>query len=228
MTDDSFVSIRNLQHYLYCPHRWGLINIDCSWAENYFVTKADLMHQRVHDPDHSYVSSKKRVLTAVPVYNDAFGIYGITDCIELVRDAQGAAVEGYPGKYSLTIVEYKPRQPAKSDFNHEDAIQVFAQKICVDSIFRCKSRGVIYYGDTRRRIELPLNENYQNYFSELRDLVSQVRDDTIKGIIPHIRKGQKCGGCSFKDMCLPQLSKGGKKQTFLDYLKQAEQAEDTK
>lgn len=32
------ISIRSLQHFLYCPHRWGLLEIGKVWAENYFVT----------------------------------------------------------------------------------------------------------------------------------------------------------------------------------------------
>lgn len=43
------IAIRSIQHYLYCPHRWGLLEIDKAWEENIFVTKANLMHKRVHD-----------------------------------------------------------------------------------------------------------------------------------------------------------------------------------
>ena len=53
------ITIRSIQHYLYCSHRWGLLEIDKAWAENAFVTKANLMHDRVHDPDRSYVSKGK-------------------------------------------------------------------------------------------------------------------------------------------------------------------------
>ena len=40
MTDQ--IALRDLQHFLYCPHRWGLMHIDCAWAENYYVVKANL------------------------------------------------------------------------------------------------------------------------------------------------------------------------------------------
>lgn len=43
------IPIRSIQHYMYCPHRWGLIEIGDVWAENAFVTKANLIHERVHD-----------------------------------------------------------------------------------------------------------------------------------------------------------------------------------
>ena len=48
------ITIRSIQHYLYCPHRWGLIEINDCWAENIFVTKANFLHERVHDPDKKY------------------------------------------------------------------------------------------------------------------------------------------------------------------------------
>ena len=37
------ISIRSIQHFLFCPHRWGMIEIDRAWAENYFVAP-DCMH----------------------------------------------------------------------------------------------------------------------------------------------------------------------------------------
>lgn len=56
------IAIRSIQHYLYCPHRWGLLEIDKAWAENIFVTKANLMHKRVHDPKKNYISRGKKFL----------------------------------------------------------------------------------------------------------------------------------------------------------------------
>ena len=49
------ITIRSIQHYLYCPHRWGLLEIDKAWEENIFVTKANLMHKRVHDHFQTYL-----------------------------------------------------------------------------------------------------------------------------------------------------------------------------
>lgn len=60
MSDE--ITIRSIQHYMYCPHRWGLLEIDCAWAENVFVTKANFMHERVHNPDKNYSSRGKRFL----------------------------------------------------------------------------------------------------------------------------------------------------------------------
>lgn len=102
------ITIRSVQHYLYCPHRWGLLEIDKAWAENVFVTKANLMHERVHDPERSYYARNKRVFTSVPVYQDQeeYNLYGVVDCLEATEDDHGVKIAGNEGKYSLCIVEY--------------------------------------------------------------------------------------------------------------------------
>lgn len=195
MTEND-VSIRSIQHFLYCPHRWGLIEINCAWAENYYVTRSDLLHQRVHE-NGGYVSRSKNVYTAVSVYNDLpqYRLYGVTDCIELSSS----------GQYS--VVEYKPTKPKTSDYNYDDLMQVFAQKICVDHVFGCDCVGYIYYADVKRRVKLPLSENYEEYDKALRQVISKINEYRQKGYIPPIKKEQKCSGCSVKDMCMPQKSK---------------------
>ena len=84
------IAIRSIQHYMYCPHRWGLLEIDKAWAENFFVTKANLLHERVHDPEKNYTARGKKVFTAVPVYNDReeHNLYGVTDCLELTESKE--------------------------------------------------------------------------------------------------------------------------------------------
>ena len=189
------ITIRSIQHWLYCPHRWGLLEIDCAWAENYFVTKSNLMHERVHSVN-SYQSSAKASYTAVSVYNDLpqYGIYGVTDCLEKAGD-------------QYTVVEYKPTQPKNQLYRHEDLMQVFAQKLCVDYVFECDSIGAIYYADTRKRVRLPLRENYDEYDRELIGILREVREHIRTGTIPPVVKGQKCGGCSMKDICMPSRKK---------------------
>lgn len=190
------ISIRSVQHYLYCPHRWGLLVIDCAWDENVFVTKANLMHNRVHDPKAGYSYSDKKCYTSVSVYNDKneYNLYGVTDCIE-VKDSK------------MSIVEYKPSKPKNKDFNFDDLMQVFAQKICVDYVFDCDCDGIIYYADVKKRIKLPLQENYAEYDEILRKTLFHMRNLIQTGTIPPITKGQNCSGCSIKNICMPNLKK---------------------
>ncbi len=171
------ISIRSIQHYLYCPHRWGLLEIDCAWAENAFVTKANLLHSRVHDPKSTYSSLGTKSYTSVSVYNDnnEYNLYGVTDCIEVKNNKD------------LCIVEYKPTKPKNKDYNFDDLMQVFAQKICVDYVWGCDCEGVLYYADVKKRIKLPLKENFSEYDSILKKTLAEMRSLLSVGKIPEIK-----------------------------------------
>lgn len=196
LTEEREISIRSIQHFLYCPHRWGLIEIDRAWEENFFVTKANQVHNRVHDSKQRYTSKNRKIYTSVPVYNDLaeYNLYGVTDCIEKIGD-------------DYCIVEYKPTKPKERTYNLDDLMQVFAQKICVDYVFSCDCTAEIYYADVKRRFPLPLKENYLEYDKLLKETLNKMREYLIKGKIPEIQKDQKCNGCSMKDLCMPQLKK---------------------
>lgn len=222
------IAIRSVQHYMYCPHRWGLIEIDKAWAENAYVTKANLIHQRAHDPERIYVSRGKRVFPSVWVYLDdqEHDLYGVVDCLELTENGDGVSVNGSLERYRLCIVEYKPTQPKHQEFHKEDLMQVFAQKLCVDYVFGCDCDAVIYYADVKKRIPLPLRENYGQYDQELKRLLGEMRLCLASGKIPEIRKGQKCNGCSMKDLCMPKLKRGARFRQELEQIRQADREEE--
>lgn len=82
--NDRTINIRNIQHFLYCPRRYALLELNNDWAENAFVVKADILHQHVHDGSHSFSDSKKIVRSNIAIYNDLpqYDLYGMTDCVE--------------------------------------------------------------------------------------------------------------------------------------------------
>lgn len=203
------IAIRSVQHYMYCPHRWGLLEIDRAWAENAFVTKANLMHNRVHDSDNRYTAKGKKVFTSVSVYNDLeqYGLYGVTDCLEITKSNLGISMDDSGERYNICIVEYKPSKPKNYEYHEEDLMQVFAQKICVDYVFGCDSDGALYYADVKKRIKLPLKENFEKYNVQLIQLLGEMRDYLTRGKIPAIRKGQKCSGCSMRNLCMPSAER---------------------
>lgn len=215
------IAIRSIQHYMYCPHRWGLLEIDRAWAENVFVTKANLLHERVHDSDNAYSMRGCKTFTSVSVYNDSedYNLYGVTDCIELKEKKNGAALPGLNGNYEVHIIEYKPTKPKYEDYNYDDLMQVFAQKVCVDSMFHCKCDGYLYYADTKKRVKLPLNENFTSYDFELKKTLSEMRAFLKQSKIPTINREQKCTGCSLKEICMPSHRKYKDVRTQIEEIK---------
>ena len=171
------INIRTIQHYMYCPRRWGLLEINHDWAENAFVVKADLMHERVHDGNHNFSDHKKIVRSAITLYNDLpeYNLYGVTDCIEFVKDKNGIKIEGLPDLYLVKIVEYKPKPPKEGVYHETDAIQVFAQKLCADFVWGCDAECFIYYSETKKRIRLPFDSMYEQYDDALKKLLCEMR-----------------------------------------------------
>lgn len=203
------ITIRSIQHYMYCPHRWGLLEIDKAWAENVFVTKANLMHERVHDPNRNYTARGRKVFTSVPVYNDLeeYNLYGVIDCLECKESKDGVDAFHDGKKYKLCIVEYKPTKSKQQTHRKDDLMQIFAQKICVDYVFHCDCETILYYADVKQRIPVDFTDSYREFDNELKDLLCEMRTNLREGIIPPIKKGQQCSGCSMKDLCMPSSLK---------------------
>lgn len=206
---DTSVNIRNIQHFMYCPRRFALLDINDDWSENFFVVKANLIHQHVHDGSHSFSDSTKVVRSDIAVYNDMpeYDLFGVTDCIEFVKDSKGVKIQELNGNFKVRIIEYKPRAPKNMPYNETDAIQVFAQKICADYIWKCDCEAYIYYSDTRKRVKLPFDEEYEKYDIMLKKTLSGMREVLDAKIIPEKQKGQKCSGCSMADICFPKTKK---------------------
>lgn len=150
------------------------------------------------------------------VYNDdpKYNIFGVVDCIEFVRDKCGDYIDTLDGTFRVEIVEYKPTRPKAGEFNQTDAIQVYAQKLCVDNVFHCNSRCFLYYADVRRRSELPFDTQGAEYDKMLCDYLGKMREILAADIIPKRVKGQKCSGCSLSDMCFPKVKKYSVKNTI--------------
>ena len=203
------IALRDIQHFLYCPHRWGLMTIDCAWAENLYVVKANLLHDRVHDPKQSYTLRGRKVFTSVPVYCDLppYMIAGVADCIEGEPSASGVRMDKSGRLYRLCVVEYKPTRPKDRDYHEDDAMQAFAQKVCVDSVFHCDCEAALYYADEKKRVPLPFQAEKARWDEALRGTLSQMRGYLARNEIPPVPQGQHCGGCSMKDLCMPTLKR---------------------
>lgn len=215
--NDLTVNIRDIQHFMYCPRRYSLLEINDDWAENYFVIKANLLHEHVHDGSHSFSDSNKIVRSNIAVYNDLpeYDLFGITDCVEFVKDRNGVEIKDLGGSFRVRIVEYKPKAPKGADFNETDAIQVFAQKICADFVWKCDCEAYIYYSDIRKRVRLPFDSEYEKYDVLLKNILREIRNIREEKIIPPREKGQKCSGCSMADICFPKVRKYSVKEIVM-------------
>lgn len=196
---DETVDLRSIQHYLYCPHRFGLMENNCSWAENVFVNKGNLAHKRVCE---GAFSSSKGVLQerSVRVFNDEWGLFGILDSLEFEKCKNGTYIPSYKGSYIVNIIEYKVSAPKNGVIRKDEYMQLLGQKICVDSVFGCDCQTYFYYNDIRKREKVTFCKDDYIFLEETLNCVREIKRT---GIIPPIKEGQYCSGCSMRDICLP-------------------------
>ncbi|MFI3231106.1 MAG: CRISPR-associated protein Cas4 [bacterium] len=200
-----FINIRSIQHFLYCPHRWGLMEFNCNFAENYYVYRGNLVHKNI---DNKKGVRSRGVIheNSVNVYNDDWNIYGVIDCLELCKSNSTKSnptpyIEKYNNNFLLTIVEYKASAPKKNTYRYEDKMQVLAQKICVDNLFNTNCDCYFYYANTKKRIKIDFIS--QDYIF-LKNTLNDMQLLSITEEIPKINPKQRCYGCSIKNICLPK------------------------
>lgn len=206
MIPEKPVAIRSIQHYMYCPRRFALLELNQDWAENVAVVNANLLHENVHSDKPRYLPKGVIAKNSVTVWNDELSLSGVCDCIEFVPDKNGIEIPEENGKFRVRIIEYKPTAPKNEPFHPIDAIQVYAQKICADNIWKCNSEAYIYYASTRKRVKLPFDECGDDYHKMLLKYLSEMKKIIDSHVIPPCEKGQVCSGCSLHNDCFPKSS----------------------
>lgn len=68
--------LSRLQHYLFCPRQFALIELECAWAENVFTAEGQVMHEKVNSGGHDTRGNIKTVRT-LPLGHRALGLEGL-------------------------------------------------------------------------------------------------------------------------------------------------------
>lgn len=195
------ISIRAVQHYAYCPHRWGLLYLEDMWTENAFTVRGDILHERVHTEKTLSKNNSLISLGGVSIYSASLGIYGKADLIELIRDPRGGAIKGFPGKYLIRLIEFKPTSP-RGEINAADRLQVYAQYCCVRELFGRCDEVYFYFADTRRRTALTFGEDDHTRLFRVLEAITAAQKS---GSIPPVVTQNGCNGCSMEDICMPRV-----------------------
>ena len=48
-SEEDFLSLSGLQHFVFCRRQWALIHIENQWKDNYRTVDGALMHEKAHD-----------------------------------------------------------------------------------------------------------------------------------------------------------------------------------
>ncbi|MBN1255195.1 MAG: CRISPR-associated protein Cas4 [Deltaproteobacteria bacterium] len=200
--EDEPVPISALNQYSYCPRRCALIHIEQLWDENRATAEGRIMHERVHEQDRES-RGHVRIEYGLPLRTLRLGLIGKADVVEFHRVGKDMW-QPFP-------VEYKRGKP-KHD--HCDLIQLCAQALCLEEMLSVSvPEGAIFYGRTRRRLDVTFDNALR---LETEETVDKVRQLINAGKTPPPVYEKRCKSCSLVGECMPRTIE--KKSSVKRYL----------
>jgi CRISPR-associated exonuclease Cas4 len=201
MDPDDYLMLSGIQHFAFCRRQWALIHIEQVWKENVLTFGGRQMHRNADDPFFTESRGDVLISRSVPLVSHTLKIYGVADVVEYHRSDSGVAIPGREGRWTVVPVEYKSGKRKPDD---RDEVQLCAQAICLEEMYRTRiERGYLYYGKTRRRTEVALDDELRRRVAELVAGMYALYD---AGITPPAVLLPHCKNCSLIDLCLPAVS----------------------
>lgn len=192
-SSDALVPISALQHMLYCPRQYALIHLEQAWAENRFTAEGRVLHEKAHD-GHDESRPGVRITRGLPVSSEAWGLSGVCDVVEF---------HGRKPNYERVVpIEYKRGKPKA---HRADEVQLCAQAVCLEAMLGIEiTKGFLFYGKTRRRMEVNFDTILRNLVRECIRKILQIQDS--KTTPPAFYENRKCDACSLIELCQPRIN----------------------
>jgi CRISPR-associated exonuclease Cas4 len=201
-SEEDFIMISALQHYVFCERQCALIHVEQIWNENRATAEGRIMHEKVHEQDHES-RGNTRIEYGLPLRSLRLGLVGRADVVEFQRLDKD--------RWQPFPVEYKRGKP-KAD--HCDVIQLCAQAMCLEEMLSVSiPEGAIFYGKTRRRLDVSFDNNLRQ---ETEGVAKKAHDLIASGITPPPVYEKRCESCSLTAECLPKTIQ--KKSPVKNYL----------
>ncbi|RCK73303.1 MAG: CRISPR-associated RecB family exonuclease Cas4 [Ignavibacteriae bacterium] len=202
-TEDNFIMINSLQHYIFCPRQCGLIHIDDVWQENLFTVRGKILHEKV-DAESYETRGNVKTVYSLRIHSYRYGLVGRCDVVEFRQTKNGK---------QILPVEFKAGEP-KEDIS--DKVQLCAQVFCLEEMLNTKINiAAFFYGKIRRR-------NIIDITSELRTQTEEVIDKVRKMIadskVPIVEYSSKCRNCSLITVCQPKALNHKKLKNYIKEL----------
>lgn len=211
--DDRLIMISALQHLIFCERQFALIHIEQVWEENRLTAEGRVLHESV-DQRRSESRRDVRQATAVRISSRRLGLIGVMDMLEFHRVATPEGMEHstiavkLPRSTDLWIpfpVEYKRGKPKP---HRADEVQLCAQAMCLEEMLKVSiPSGAIFYGQTRRRMDVAFDDVLRQLVSVITEGVHQM---IASGVTPSAEYGKHCEACSLIDICRPKTVSSGR------------------
>ena len=205
-SEDDYIQISALQHYVFCPRQCALIHVENIWDDNVWTVRGDLLHEKV-DSDTFETRGTVKTVRGLRIHSPVLGIVGRADVVEFHRLKNG--------KEQAVPVEFKS---GKSKEDISDKVQLCAQALCLEYMLGLHiPRGFFFYGRPRRREAVHLDDDLR---AQTGEIIASVREIVSKQVVPPAKYMKKCGSCSLERYCQPRSMNAGKLSAYVKDLYQ--------
>lgn len=202
--EDDMLMLSGIQHYLFCPRQWALIDLEQEWADNKLTILGQILHSNVDNPFYRQKNGDTITLRSVHIASRRLGLYGISDAVELLpSDTEENAIthDRYPGFWKPYPVEYK-RGHRKQ--NECDEVQLAAQVICLEEMYGIHiPYAALYYNEIKHRDVVSISDSLRQLTQQCADKMHEIFKSQQ---IPPANMQKFCKNCSLKDICMPEIS----------------------
>jgi CRISPR-associated exonuclease Cas4 len=205
-TEDDYIQISALQHYIFCPRQCGLIHLEEKWDENVYTVRGELLHEKV-DTDTYETRGTLKTVRGLRIHSTRLGIVGRCDVVEFRAPERGGS------ETEIVPVEFKAGEP-KEDLS--DKVQLCAQALCLEEMMQTHiERGAFFYGKIRRREPVAIDDDLR---MQTEAVIVAVREIITTRRTPMAEYSHKCRNCSLESQCLPKAMNQNKLQQYLQQL----------
>ena len=209
--EDDYLLLSGIQHFAFCRRQWALIHIEQQWAENIRTFEGRVLHENAHNSELREKRGDVLTIRAMKVVSRSMGISGECDVVEFHRSENGVPLQGQKGLFCVIPVEYKRGVPKKHD---ADELQLTAQAMCLEEmLFTRIERGFLYYGETRRRVEVVFTEELRD---KVRRLFAEMHGYYDRNYTPKVKESASCKQCSLQNVCMQRLCDNTSAKRYVD------------
>jgi CRISPR-associated exonuclease Cas4 len=204
-TEDDFIMISALQHYIFCPRQCALIHIDDVWQDNFFTVRGEILHEKV-DADTYETRGNVKIVRGLRIHSFKYGLVGRCDVVEFKQTSK---------VNEILPVEFKAGQP-KEDIS--DKVQLCAQVLCLEEMMNIQiNKAYFFYGKIKRRYKIDIDLRLR---TQTEDVINNVRILVSNKKIPIMEFSAKCRNCSLINICQPKAMNKRKLDKYIKMLYQ--------
>ncbi|MGD1046758.1 MAG: CRISPR-associated protein Cas4 [Bacteroidota bacterium] len=200
-TEEEYIQLSALQHYVFCPRQCGLIHVEDVWTDNMFTVRGEILHEKV-DTDTYETRGTLKTVRGLRIHSARLGIVGRCDVVEF-RKGKNEQEEVMP-------VEFKSGEP-KEDVS--DKVQLCAQVLCLEEMLNTKiTQGAFFYGKIRRRNLVEIDTELR---AQTEEIIASVHEIVTTKHVPSAKYSEKCRNCSLEDACMPRAMNEKKLKQYM-------------